>query len=1250
MTEPRLSALIRSDKEYAGVIGAMREGLVENRALPLVVNGLSGGAQTAFLAEAVRDARAESAAPVLVLAGTDEECEKIASSLCLSGLDARPYRQRDLLFSNMSASHDTERERLSVLSALAASIPDAVVATPSAALSYTVPREMLASLSCALRVGDALSPEALTERLLLLHFSRTETVDGAGQFARRGGIVDFYPDAAKEPIRVEFFGDEIDRITCFDPMTQRASAPCRQVQLLPAGEVLLSAAAKERVLAAIEKLLHRTDDAQTVAALTREKQILTSGAIVDFCDKYLGVVYETQQNLLSYFSDFPRVVVFLLGSAAIREQLRAALSALDEQKAALLARGLVTQEAARYSGDEAEFDRFLAEHLPIHVNPFSGGLGSMRVAGLFGFRTRRTVAYGDNPAMLIEDVRDFLKMQYRLVLVCENKQGEQSLSTTLSEEGIAAAHLPDGELPSAENLRTGVVYFTLSESEGFDLVTPRVAVLSMKKDEGRAIMAHRRRQRVLRKSGVGERLTSYADLAVGDYVVHEAYGIGQFEGISTVRIDGIVRDYITIRYAGTDKLFVPCDRLEVIAKYIGEHADDGGVRLSHMGGGDWQKAKSRAVSAARDLAKKLIALYAERQRKPGFAFPAPTAIEREFADAFAYTETDAQLAAYEDIRADMQKPVPMNRLLCGDVGFGKTEVALRAAFKAILAGKQVAFLVPTTILALQHYQTALSRMRGYPVQIGMLSRFCTPKERAAILRRTARGEIDLLIGTHALLSHSLVFSDLGLLIVDEEQRFGVAQKEKLKEIAKNVDVLSMTATPIPRTLNMALTGISDISVLDEAPGDRRPVQTYVLEYDEVFLIEAMKKELARGGQVLYLCNRIEQIDFCAYKIGEAIPEARVAVAHGRKDKEEVEDIWQGLVRGEIDILVCTTIIETGIDLPNANTLIIENADRMGLAQLHQIRGRVGRSARQAYAYLTFRAGKALSEIAEKRLAAIREFAEFGAGFQIALRDLEIRGAGNLLGPEQHGYIESVGYDLYVRLLNEAVLEESGAKPTETFEATVEIRADANIPEHYIHTAAQRMEMYKKISLIRTEEDLSDVTDEFLDRFGEMPKATERLLCVSLIRALAARVKIRKVGYDGTYLVFSPEKPDLSIWSEILLSHPGLEVRSAPAVVIRLRARSTDEALALARKILASYAALLPAEGERSDPKDPVQADEKTLQEPLVPPQNAPVPDAQTSTLAQEALQTTAPRRTVKARLKYYQKNRKLEQRRKDKHE
>ena len=618
-------------------------------------------------------------------------------------------------------------------------------------------------------------------------------------------------------------------------------------------------------------------------------------------------------------------------------------------------------------------------------------------------------------------------------------------------------------------------------------------------------------------------------------------------------------------------LYLPCDQLDSISKYIGARAEDGTLKLSHMGGSDWVKTKAKAKKAATDMAKELIALYAERLRRKGYAFPEDDEFQRTFEAGFEYEETDGQIVAAEEIKRDMERDVPMDRLLCGDVGFGKTEVALRAAFKAVYANKQVAVLVPTTILAMQHYQTIVSRMRGFPINVDMLSRFRTPKEQQQSVRKLKRGETDIIIGTHRMISKDVQFKDLGLVIIDEEQRFGVAQKEKLKQLTKDVDVLTLTATPIPRTLNMAMSGIRDMSILEEAPGDRLPVQTFVLEFDPVIIGEAIRRELRRGGQVFYMYNRVETIDRVAEKVAEMAPDARIAVAHGQMDKDSLSDIWQQMVAGDIDILVSTTIIETGIAIPNANTLIIENADKMGLSQLHQIRGRIGRSARRAYAYFTYPQGRVLTEISSKRLTAIRDYTEFGSGFKIALRDLEIRGAGNLLGAEQHGHIESVGYDLYMKILNRAILEEKGEVYVPKTECTVDFAENAYIPEDFISSEAQRIDVYRKIASIGNEEDMRDVTDELLDRYGDLPKPVANLLDISLLRAMGSDADIEKIVRRGTNAVFYPKTLDAYAWAQIAGAFRGrIMISPSSKPYVTFRTSGMPNALRAAQGLLAKY--------------------------------------------------------------------------------
>ena len=1164
----RITSLITADKEFESLIALAKEELRKEEKLPIAVNGLSGGAHYAFIAEASRRLFLESRAPVLILAGNDSERDAVANCLLACGVKAAVYKKRDFVFHNISASHDVERERLSVLLDLAECTVEAVVTTPDAAVSTTIPYEILVRLATTLDFGLTLSPESLCERLVFMGFKHVESVESAGQYARRGGIVDFFVNSEENPIRVEFFGDEIDRIVSFDVITQRAVEVKKSVKILPAVEVMLDDEAKKRIKKELEKLLLSAEGDEAKATLKSEIAAISGDIVPNSRDKFLGLIYEERENLLSYFEKVSGKAVLNIGTNEGEELLEKFYGGLNEEIRLLVQNSLISEKHAKYSASYEEYKRFLESSVCVHINPFTGISGIPKLSGLFSFRTRRTVGYGKNPKMLLEDVALLSKSGYRTVIACPNKASLDSVKQLLSEAGYIPKINDGAEFKLCND---GEITLTVGDFIGFDLISPKIALLSMAEDEGKAIMAHKRRQRILRRSGgAGQKIMSYAELEVGDYVVHANYGIGLFEGIQSVRIDGITRDYITIKYAGTDKLFVPCDRLEMIGKYIGARDNDGSVKLSKMGGSDWHKTKSRAKASAKDMAAKLIRLYAERERLPGFAFPRDSELEEEFAASFEHEETDAQLQAIEEIKADMMKPVPMNRLLCGDVGFGKTEVALRAAFKAIMGGKQVAILVPTTILALQHYTTALSRMRGYPVNIEMLTRFKSPKQQGKIKEDLKNGKIDVLIGTHKLFAKDVEFKNLGLLIVDEEQRFGVAQKEKLKEMSTNIDVLTLSATPIPRTLNMAINGISDMSVLDEAPENRRPIQTYVLEHDDVIIEDAIRKEIARGGQVLYLFNNIDTISYTANKIMRAIPQARVAYAHGQMDRDEIEDIWQSLVGGEIDVLVCTTIIETGVDLPMANTLIIENADKMGLSQLHQIRGRVGRSERQAYAFFTYRAGKTLSEIATKRLCAIKEYAEFGAGFKVALRDLEIRGAGNLLGKEQHGYIDSVGYDLYVKLLNEAVLEEKGEEAPRLFESTIDFKVDAHIPEYYITSSAQRMDIYKKISLIKTPHDKEEVYDELIDRFGDIPRPVSKLLTVALCRAIAEEARIPRIEHKGMSILFYIDKPDLSIWSQVLATHSGKLIGAAGPAPIIYRLKNGEEPLSALLSVLTDY--------------------------------------------------------------------------------
>ncbi len=802
---------IRLDREFRGASITLSETVAAKTPLPIVVNGLSGGAADAFLAEAIRDHRSDpSHRPALVFCRDEAEAIRVSAMLSDAGLRAAAYPAREFCLYHMTASHDLERERLSVLYRAISGEFDAIAATPFAALQPTISAERLAGCGTILSAGALLSPDALVKTLSETGYRRVDTVESAGQFARRGGIVDVYPGGEPLPLRVDFFGDEVDRVCRFDPLSQRITGTeTEPITLLPAREILPTpetlAKVREVIKAELSKLpapparsgKNKTfvSDGEADAALharevyAAELAALDGGTDLSFLDKYFPLVSPDASTLFDFLPGTGHPVSFLLGTSEVRERLEGQSALVIETLKNLLDAGTLVGKYAITPPTASQFDRLLSSTVAVHVNPFGGGIGATRLAGLFGFRCRRTVSYAGRFEMLTEEIGSFLSGGYRILLLAGSDAEADALATSLREQDLPARRAPSDAIPDAETVPAGVITVGVGTvSSGYELMNARIAVLTTRTDEERSDALRRRQSRTRHKASAGKRILSYADLSEGDYVVHANYGIGIFEGIETMTVAGATRDYIAIRYAGTDKLFLPAERLEMISRYIGAKAEDGTVRLSRLGGPEWGKAKAKAKSAAREMAKELIDLYARRQRRPGFSFSPDCEMEREFDDAFEFEETESQTEAIKEIKSDMLRPVPMDRLLCGDVGYGKTEVALRAAFKAIVSGKQVAILVPTTILALQHYQTALSRMRGFPVTVEMLSRFRTPKEAAAILRRLKRGEIDLIVGTHALLGASVAFRDLGLLIVDEEQRFGVAQKEKLKKLAADVDV------------------------------------------------------------------------------------------------------------------------------------------------------------------------------------------------------------------------------------------------------------------------------------------------------------------------------------------------------------------------------------------------------------------------------------------------------------------------------
>ncbi len=1019
-------------------------------------------------------------------------------------------------------SRSWEQKRLRQFYDLATGKTPVQILTWESLSQRTMPKEVLLSAAFALDVGQEYPIDELITKLTAAGYSRCGMVEGSGQFAVRGGIVDIYSPAADLPIRAEFFGDELDTMGYFDPTTQRRSENIDSVIVLPVGETQpslhpkgLSGLCKDIASLISRQKRRKNVNEALVTTLTRDLEKYENGMSNPASDRYMALIYPKMATAADFFPE--DAIVVICDHANLRRAANTRSDEMGMQLDSLLQGGLVAGELCDYVCQWEDFCACLLGRTAVYFDAFGGTSypEDCPPKALLPMTAKQLPSYGGNLDTAASDLLHYQKQEFGSLVLCGSRRRCELLQEMLREKGLSAfLCIPLTTLPKPGQilLAEGTLPF------GMEYPLSRLAVLT----EGQ-LMARRepRKKAGSKKSGSTNRqkLNSFTDLTPGDLVVHENYGIGRFVAMEQIKVDNAVKDYIKIAYMGSDTLFVPATQLDMVSKYIGSGSEDKPVKLNKIGSDAWQKTKAKARKAAKDMAGELIQLYAARKRQPGFAFAADAPWQREFEDNFPYPETDDQLRCIADIKRDMESPIPMDRLLCGDVGFGKTEVALRAVMKAVMDGKQVAILVPTTVLAQQHYTTAVARFRGFPVNIDVLSRFRSPKLQQATLQKVRAGSVDLIIGTHKLLQKSVEFKDLGLLIIDEEQRFGVSHKERLKEMAKGVDVLTLSATPIPRTLNMALSGIRDMSTLEEPPADRYPVQTFVMEHNTAVIDDAIRREVERGGQVYYLHNRTETIDQCASALKRRIPGLNVAVAHGQMGEEALGDVMQAMTEGEIQVLVCTTIIETGLDIANANTLIIENADRFGLSQLHQLRGRVGRSTRHAYAYFTYRPDKNLTEIAEKRLSAIRDFAEFGSGFKIAMRDLEIRGAGNLLGSEQSGHMMSVGYDMYLKLLDEAVLEEKGEAPKAP-DCTADLNVTANVDKTYVARGEERMDLYRRMAAIRAQEDADDLLDEIVDRYGEPPRGVLNLIDIALLRARAREVGIKDIRQKGGDVLFT----------------------------------------------------------------------------------------------------------------------------------
>ena len=1110
-----ITAIIEDTKEMRQLLAGLRNG-----AYPYQISGLSGADKAAYIAALFNKTLPR---PLLLLTLGNRRAQDLALDLEVFVDNGRVCLFPDvevLPHEEVAAPLEIMVSRLEVLEGLARGERLLVVAPIDALMRALPPVEAFRERFLTIEAGARSDLEELLAALIDLGYERVSMVEGPGQFARRGGILDIYPPTRTEPVRCEFFGDEILSLRAFDPVTQRSMAGLEEVQVGPARE--FTAGTAEQI--GDEILAIAAGQADRIAALKGEKaaqellervrghvEKLREGVKFYGKDQYLPHFYPKLATLLDYL---PEGLLVIDEPERIREHLQVWERELGEQIASLLEKGAVlpSYNANFVSPDE------LAQRAKAHPQVAFTTLPRKTKGGAITVQTRAPGAFHGKMKYLLREVEKWRAQNYRVVFVMPTADRAKKLAQSLTSEGLPVAYNPlIGQLSPGVAVSTRALL-----SCGFELPSLKLVVLTEEEMFGRRRKAVRTRTQHQVEDGAKRvRLTHYADLQRGDYVVHVNHGIGRYLGMETLEIGGVHKDYLVVQYAGEDKLYVPVDQVDLLQKYIG--ADDKPPRLYKLGSSEWSRVKKRVKESVQELAKDLLELYAAREAIEGHAFAPDTPWQEEFEAAFMYEETPDQVRAVEEVKRDMESPRPMDRLLCGDVGYGKTEVAIRAAFKAVMDGKQVAVLVPTTILAQQHERTFKERFEGYPIRIETLSRFESRAEQREISKGLADGTVDIVIGTHRLLSSDIVFKSLGLMIIDEEQRFGVVQKEKLKAMRKNIDVLTLTATPIPRTLHMSLVGVRDMSIIETPPEGRYPIRTYVVEYNDEIIREAILRELDRGGQVYFVYNQIRGIDKMKSHLLELVPHARIVTAHGQMDERHLEQVMLDFLAGEYDILLCTTIIETGMDIGNVNTLIVCDADRMGLAQMYQLRGRVGRSNRVAYAYFTYRGDKILTEDAEKRLQAIREFTELGSGFKLAMRDLEIRGAGNILGSEQHGFIASVGFELYCRLLEESVKQLKGEVVQELPQPVMDLNVDAYVPDEYVDDSRQKVEIYKKVIAVKDLAGVDALAREVADRFGPIPEPVENLLQAARLKILARDVGITSLTRekDSVLLKFVP---------------------------------------------------------------------------------------------------------------------------------
>ena len=1062
---------------------------VKSGTSPIMLSGLTDSAKVHFAYSTFF----YTDKPICIITYNELQAKKIIRDLQYFSNDISYFPRREILsYDYLAGSTEIYHDRINCLNSIYNKKSKIIVTTIEAASQEIVSKETLYNNVFDLVDNSSINLEEIKIKLSQLGYERCDMVESAAEYSIKGGIIDIAL-SPKKGVRIELWGDEIDSIREFDIETQRSTDKIKKVTIYPATEFVL----EEKLQDIANRIIKKNgEDEKTLEDIEAIKQ----GDYLNKIDKYFNSFYEIRETIIEYIKN--DYIIFLDEIGKIKARSENIIKDNQNVIKSLMEKKRAVPQALTNLNNYIDFLGLIKNIQTIYLEKqYIGFVDKQSMHAKrngYSFSYREVNFFRSSMDLCFKEIQQAQRDQKTIVILTGNKENIKKVKDLLLEK--------------VENLNN----ITVKEgvlSTGFECYDFNLLVICVKE----LFAVPQKRKKLNKDFKQGETLI-FSDLKIGDYVVHKTNGIGVFIGVNTIKADGVTKDYIKIKYKDDDILYIPTNNLDNIRKYIG--TDSRAPKINRLGSKEWENTKQKVKSNLREVARDLIELYAKREKIKGYAFSKDTEWQKQFDSSFEYEETADQLRAIQELKTDMEKPKPMDRLLCGDVGYGKTEVAIRGAFKACMDQKQVAYLVPTTILANQQYEAFKERMKDFPIRIELLNRFRTKKEQEEIIKKLKLGEIDVIIGTHRLLSKDVEFKNLGFLIIDEEHRFGVKDKEKIKQLKTNVDVLTMTATPIPRTLHMSIVGIRDMSCLYEPPQNRRPVQTYVLEYDDEVIKEAITRELERGGQAFYLYNKVESIERKANKIKELVPEAKVGFAHGKMSGKELEDIMLDFVGQKINVLVCTTILESGIDIPNANTIIVENADRLGLAQLYQIRGRVGRSNKQAYAYITYKKDKLMTEVAEKRLKAIKEFTEFGSGFKIAMRDLEIRGAGSLVGDMQHGHMEQVGYDTYCKLLDEVVKEMKGIKVEEEQEITIDINVSSYIPDSYIENSSQKIEVYQNIALCRNKEDIENTKNDIIDRFGKMPREVENLLEIARIKEICNQKGIIKITQRNNNIIFT----------------------------------------------------------------------------------------------------------------------------------